>query len=106
MLVLGMMSGTSADGIDVALAEIKEGVHSLRPSEKTSRAPRLKTKLVDHTSRIMPAALRKEVLRIAEGAACTAGEISQLNFRLGGAFAEAAISACKEFCGGLSRAGV
>src|SRR5215475_15546515 len=71
MLVLGMMSGTSADGMDVALAE--------------------------YTSRIMPAALRKEVLRIAEGAACTAGEISQLNFRLGGAFAEAAVSACKDF---------
>jgi len=97
MLVLGMMSGTSADGIDVALAEIREGVHSLRPSEETSRAPRLKAKLLDYTSRIMPAALRKEVLRIAEGVACTAGEISQLNFRLGGAFAEAAISACKDF---------
>ena len=103
MLVLGMMSGTSADGIDVALAEIKEGAHSLRPSEKTSRAPRLSTKLMDHTSRIMPAALRKEVLRIAEGSACTAGDISQLNFRLGGAFAEAAISACKEFRVAFSR---
>ena len=103
MLVLGMMSGTSADGMDVALAEITEGAHSLRASEKTSRAPRLKTKLVDYTSRIMPAALRKEVLRIAEGAACTAGEVSQLNFRLGGAFAEAAISACKEFRVALSR---
>jgi len=60
-------------------------------------------KLVDHTSRIMPAALRKEVLRIAEGSACTAGDISQLNFRLGGAFAEAAISACKEFRVAFSR---
>src|SRR3974390_868847 len=106
MLVLGMMSGTSADGMDVALAEITEGAHSLRASEKTSRAPRLKTKLVDYTSRIMPAALRKEVLRIAEGAACTAGEISQLNFRLGGAFAEAAISGGKDIWGGVCRGGV
>ena len=56
MLVLGMMSGTSADGMDVAMAEVTEGAYSLRASEKTSRAPRLKTKLMNYTSRIMPTA--------------------------------------------------
>ena len=54
-------------------------------------------------SRRMPDALRKEVLRIAEGAACTAGEISQLNFRLGVAFADAVVAACREFRVALSR---
>jgi len=102
MLVMGMMSGTSADGIDVALAEIKEGTHPLHTTQRVGHL-RLKTKLLQHTSRIMPAALRKEVLRVGEGAACTAGEISQLNFRLGGTFADAAISACKEFRVALSR---
>jgi len=91
MLVLGMMSGTSADGIDVALAEV------------SGAPPRLRTQLVAHASRRMPDILRKEVLRIAEGAACTSGEISQLNFRLGMAFADAAIAACKEFRVALSR---
>jgi anhydro-N-acetylmuramic acid kinase len=91
MLVLGMMSGTSADGIDVALAEV------------SGAPPKLKTELVKHTSRRMPDALRKEVLRIAEGAACTSGEISQLNFRLGAAFADAAGGACREFRVALSR---
>jgi anhydro-N-acetylmuramic acid kinase len=91
MLVMGMMSGTSADGIDVALAEVH------------GAPPKLRTRLVAHTSRRMADALRKEVLRIAEGAACSAGEISQLNFRLGMAFAEAAISACKEFRVAISR---
>jgi anhydro-N-acetylmuramic acid kinase len=91
MLVLGMMSGTSADGIDVALAEV------------SGAPPRLKTRLVAHASRRMPDALRKEVLRIAEGGACASGEISQLNFRLGMAFADAAVSACKEFRVALSR---
>jgi anhydro-N-acetylmuramic acid kinase len=91
MLVMGMMSGTSADGIDVALAEVK------------GAPPRLRCELLRHTSRRMPSALRTEVLRIAEGAACTAGEISQLNFRLGEAFAEAAVSACREFRVALSR---
>ena len=42
-------------------------------------------------------------LRIAEGAPATAGEISQLNFRLGMAFADASISACREFRVALSR---
>jgi anhydro-N-acetylmuramic acid kinase len=45
----------------------------------------------------MREAVRKEVLRVAEGGACTAGEISQLNFRLGEEFAAAAIAACKRF---------
>ncbi|HEY1471986.1 MAG TPA: anhydro-N-acetylmuramic acid kinase [Candidatus Acidoferrum sp.] len=91
MLVMGMMSGTSADGIDVALAEVK------------GAPPRLRCKLLRHTSRRMPGAVRTEVLRIAEGAACTAGEISQLNFRLGMAFADAVVSACREFRVALSR---
>jgi anhydro-N-acetylmuramic acid kinase len=91
MLVMGMMSGTSADGIDVALADVH------------GAPPRLRTRLVQHASRRMPDALRKEVLRIAEGAQCTSGDISQLNFRLGMAFAEAAVSACREFRVALSR---
>src|SRR5579871_4387298 len=90
-LVLGLMSGTSADGIDVALAEI------------SGEPPRLRSKLLDHTSTRMPAALRAEVLRIAEGASCRAADISQLNFRLGSAFADAAIAACREFRVALSR---
>jgi len=91
MLVTGLMSGTSADGIDVALADVH------------GAPPKLRSRLLRHTSRRMPDALRKEVLRVAEGASCTSGEISQLNFRLGKAFAEAAICACREFRVGLSR---
>jgi anhydro-N-acetylmuramic acid kinase len=85
MLVLGMMSGTSADGIDVALARI-------------SRVPpNLKAKLIGHTSVKLPAALQKEILHVAEGRLITANELSQLNFRLGEVFADAALSACTRF---------
>ena len=85
MLVLGLMSGTSADGIDVALARVSEA------------PPRVKARLLHHTAVKFPAAVRGEILRVAEQRAMTAGELSQLNFRLGRIFAEAAATACKRF---------
>ncbi len=81
-LLLGLMSGTSADAIDVALASVN-----------TNAPPQL----LAHTTRPLPRALRREILRIAEGAPATAAQISQLNFRLGHAFAEAALSALRQF---------
>jgi len=85
MLVLGMMSGTSADGIDVSLARIS-GV-----------PPNLNAKLLAHTSSTFPSALREEILRVAEQQPITAGALSQLNFRLGELFANAVLAACREF---------
>jgi anhydro-N-acetylmuramic acid kinase len=85
MLVLGMMSGTSADGIDVALARIVGAPQNLQ------------AKLLGHTSAKFPVALRKEILHVAEQHSITAGELSQLNFRLGRVFADAALSACRHF---------
>jgi anhydro-N-acetylmuramic acid kinase len=86
MLVLGMMSGTSADGIDVALARI-----SSVPSN-------LNAKLLGHSSIKFPEALRNEILRVAEQQPISAGELSQLNFRLGKLFGDAALAACRKFC--------
>lgn len=83
MLVLGLMSGTSADGIDAALAHI------------SGAPPRLNAKLLGHTASKFPAPLRKQILRVAEQQPISAGELSQLNFRLGESFAEAALAACK-----------
>ena len=85
MLVLGVMSGTSADGIDVALAEI------------SGAPPALKSKLLGHAGTKYASAVRKEILRVAEQQAITAGELSQLNFRLGEIFAAAVLSACRKF---------
>src|SRR6202045_4069553 len=85
LLVLGLMSGTSADGIDIALAKI------------SGAPPNLNGKLLNHTPVTFPPAIRKEILRVAEQQPISAGELSQLNFRLGEVFAEAALTACKRF---------
>jgi anhydro-N-acetylmuramic acid kinase len=85
MRVLGMMSGTSADGIDVALVSI------------FGAPPRLSTKFEAHHHIALPRNLREAILRVANGAATTTAELSQLNFSVGEEFARAAISACKRW---------
>ena len=85
MLVLGMMSGTSADGIDVALARI------------SGAPPKVKAKLLGNTPVKLPAALRMEILRVAEQRPVTGGALSQLNFRLGELLASAVLTACRHF---------
>jgi len=82
MLVLGMMSGTSADGIDVALARI------------SGAPPNLKARLEDFHAVKYPQPVREEILRIANLGAATSEQISQLNFALGKLFARAALDAC------------
>ncbi len=85
MRVLGLMSGTSADGIDVALVRI------------SGAPPGITAKLEDFlTLPFLPPA-RAAVLRLANGGATTTAEVSQLNFLLGGLFARAALEACRRF---------
>ena len=80
-LALGIMSGTSADGIDVALV----------------RVAGRKAFLENHAAFPFPAYVQKAILRLGEGRAVTAGEISQLNFLLGELFAAAVLAACRRF---------
>ena len=80
-LALGIMSGTSADGIDVALVRVS--------SEKA--------RLENSAALAFPARVRDAILRLGEGRPTTTGEISQLNFLLGVIFADAALAACRKF---------
>ena len=84
-LVLGMMSGTSADGIDSALVRI------------SGAPPTLKVELQAHTQQPFPPQIRKEILRVAEQNPLTPAEFSQLHFRLGHIYAAAAAAACAKF---------
>ena len=82
-LVVGLMSGTSLDGIDAALVRISG------PATK----PRVRLRAFE--THPYPASVREAVLRVATGQPTTAGEISQLNFLLGELFAEAALRVCR-----------
>lgn len=80
-LALGIMSGTSADGIDVALV----------------RAQGRGASLENFASFPFPRGVQQSILRLAEGRPVNTAEISQLNCLLGEVFADAALAACKKF---------
>lgn len=92
MRVVGLMSGTSMDGIDAALVDIGGG-----PSRPSLHLLAFQT---------IPYAkeLRTRLLRMASGAPVPAAEICRLNARLGEEFAAAALRIIRR--GGGPRAGV
>jgi anhydro-N-acetylmuramic acid kinase len=77
MTVAGVMSGTSADGIDVAIVRI-------RPA-----ADRLKLKLLFHHALPFPKPLRTAVLNAMDAQSISTAELARLNWRLGIAYSEA-----------------
>lgn len=79
LIVAGVMSGTSADGIDVAVVRISP--------RKDSPLPRLK--LLAHEGFRYPAVLRKAVLAAMNAKSTTTAELARLNWRLGIAYADA-----------------
>ena len=85
MRVLGMMSGTSADGIDAALVRV------------SGAPPNLAAQMEAHFHVPFPPYVRARILRLANGAESTTAEISELNFLLGEELARAAIAACKKW---------
>jgi anhydro-N-acetylmuramic acid kinase len=85
MRVLGMMSGTSVDGIDVAAVKL------------SGAPPDLSAQLEAHHHVKFPANVRKRILQAAEGSATTTADLSELNFLLGEQFARAALEACKKW---------
>lgn len=82
-LAVGLISGTSMDGIDAALVRL------------TGPAARPGVRLRAFVVRPYPQEIRTRLMRVAAGQPTTAGEISELNFILGGLFADAALKVCR-----------
>lgn len=83
MTVAGVMSGTSADGIDVAVVRIAPG--RLHPS----------VTLLAHEGFAYPTILRNAVLAAMNAASTSTAELARLNWRLGIAYAEAVSATLK-----------
>ena len=79
--MVGLMSGTSADGIDAVVAEISGSGRGLR------------ARVLAHTHQPFPPALRRRILRVCLHG--TVAEICELNFVLGEHFARAALAAIR-----------
>ncbi|MFZ0663122.1 MAG: anhydro-N-acetylmuramic acid kinase [Acidobacteriaceae bacterium] len=89
MIVAGVMSGTSADGIDVALVHITVRIAS------AAAAPKI-TLIAHHATAYSPA-LRKAVLAAMNAPHTSTAELARLNWRLGIAYAEAIRAALRKY---------
>jgi anhydro-N-acetylmuramic acid kinase len=83
MVVAGVMSGTSADGIDVALVRIGDETRDIR--------------LLGHAGYPYPAKVRAEVLSAMNATSASVADLARLNFLLGELYAEAVLAAQRRF---------
>jgi len=90
MIVAGVMSGTSADGINVALVKIASGGRV-----KHARQPRFT--LLAHAEYAYPARVRRAVLGAMNARRASVADLARLNFLLGELYADAILTAQKKF---------
>jgi len=81
---VGLMSGTSVDGIDTAVIEIEE---------EAGVRDRPQVKLLAFENTPYPSEAREEIFALFDPAAATADRVGRLNVWLGELYAEAALSA-------------
>jgi anhydro-N-acetylmuramic acid kinase len=86
MIVAGVMSGTSADGVDVALCKIQPGADG---------NPRIS--LIGAAGFNYPKALRSVVLTSMDAKAMSVADMSRLHWRLGEVYADAVQATAEQF---------
>jgi anhydro-N-acetylmuramic acid kinase len=84
MIVAGVMSGTSGDGINVALVQC------------VGRGLKTRLSLLAHEEYEYPAAVRKFILSAMNAHAISVAELARLNFLLGELYAEAVLATLKK----------
>jgi len=110
VIVAGVMSGTSADGIDVALVRVSEaGAHPGAASEtrqiplsgRRRERPRLegsaRFQLVGHAAFTYPSAVRREVLATMNAPRASVADLARLNFLLAELYADAVLATQRKF---------
>jgi anhydro-N-acetylmuramic acid kinase len=88
MIVAGVMSGTSADGINVALVRI---------SAASARSAGLRLKLLGHAEFPYPPNVRNAVLAAMNATRARVADLAQLSFLLAELYAEAVLSTQRRF---------
>ena len=89
MIVAGVMSGTSADGINVALVRVREESRTSRLSGRFE--------LLGSAEYPYPARVRRAVLAAMNAESASVADLSRLNFFLGELYAEAVLAAQRRF---------
>ncbi len=97
-LIVGLMSGTSADGVDAALCEIYDSP----PSDRQGPSHELRAKVLHMATVSYSPAIRQILL--GDLRRLDAEEVCRLNFLIAGVFAEAAVKCIEE--AGLDRSDV
>ncbi len=94
LVVAGVMSGTSADGVDVAICRIRarpDGTPALR--------------VLGHRSFRYPRPVREAVLRAMDARAISVGELNRLSWRLGAIYAGCVAQTAEELGAEVALAG-
>lgn len=98
MIVAGVMSGTSADGINVALVRITEPKRSpLSARPAAARHTGLHFKFLGHTGSAYPKQVRAAVLAAMNAKQASVADLARLSFLLAELYAEAVLSAQRRF---------
>jgi anhydro-N-acetylmuramic acid kinase len=93
MIVAGVMSGTSADGINVALVRVTDGVNP----RGRGRSRHIGLKLLGHAEFSYPDQVRQAVLAAMNAERARVADLARLNFLLAELYAEAVLKTQRRF---------
>jgi anhydro-N-acetylmuramic acid kinase len=95
MIVAGVMSGTSADGINVALVRMGGGGHRTSSVAESRRLPGFQ--LLGHAEYSYPKNVRTAVLDAMNASRASVADLARLNFLLGELYSDAVLAMERQF---------